>query len=181
MYQILLNPQYQHAAGASNSISKSVSHYSVAPLFLKEQLRSNKTKTENSVSNSRINPFIFLQSLIPNLWFSDYWKIKVWASILFCIATLHFQSTVFLISYLLPAPFSQFSRGPTSSFRKDRSTNQRFVQATLMSVRQHKKLNLLIEFSNSILVKFYFKVCWRRTCIQNKLAYQVSSILNKSP
>ena len=34
---------------------------------------------------------------------------------------------------------------------------QGFIQAILMSGRRHKKLNLLIEFSNSIFMKFYFK------------------------
>ena len=34
---------------------------------------------------------------------------------------------------------------------------QGFVQAILMSSRRHKKLNLLIEFSNSIFIKFCFK------------------------
>ena len=40
---------------------------------------------------------------------------------------------------------------------------QGFIQAILMSVRQHKTLNLLIQFSNSIftnLHKFYFQACW---------------------
>ena len=37
------------------------------------------------------------------------------------------------------------------------STLQKFIQAILMSGRPHKKLNLLIEFSNSIFIKFYFK------------------------
>ena len=53
---------------------------------------------------------------------------------------------------------------------------QGFIQAILMSGRRHKKLNLLIEFS--IFIKFYFKAYWRLTCIQNKLAYYVSSILS---
>ena len=44
-----------------------------------------------------------------------------------------------------------------------------------MSDRQHKKLNLLINFPNSIFIKFDVKAYWRRTCIQNKLAYKVSS------
>ena len=35
--------------------------------------------------------------------------------------------------------------------------SQGFIQAILMSVRRHKKLNLLIEFSNSIFIKFYLK------------------------
>ena len=34
---------------------------------------------------------------------------------------------------------------------------QGFIQAILMSGRRHKKLNLLIEFSNAIFIKFYFK------------------------
>ena len=34
---------------------------------------------------------------------------------------------------------------------------QEFMQAILMSVRQHKKLNLLIEFSNSIFANFILK------------------------
>ena len=37
---------------------------------------------------------------------------------------------------------------------------QGFIQAILMSIRWHKKLNLLIEFSNSIFIKFYFKAFW---------------------
>ena len=47
---------------------------------------------------------------------------------------------------------------------------QRFILAILMSGRKHKKLNLLIEFSNSIFIKFYLKASWCWTCIQNKLA-----------
>ena len=53
---------------------------------------------------------------------------------------------------------------------------QGFIQAILMSGRRHKKLILLIEFS--IFIKFYFKAYWRWICIQNKLAYYVSSILS---
>ena len=34
---------------------------------------------------------------------------------------------------------------------------QRFIQAILMSSRWHKKLNLLIEFSNSIFINFILK------------------------
>ena len=34
---------------------------------------------------------------------------------------------------------------------------QRFIQAILVSVRRHKKLNPLIEFSNSIFTNFVFK------------------------
>ena len=37
---------------------------------------------------------------------------------------------------------------------------QGFIQAILVSVRQHKKLNLLIGFSNSIFIIFYFKAFW---------------------
>ena len=58
---------------------------------------------------------------------------------------------------------------------------QGFIQAILMSVRQHKTLNLLIQFSNSIftnLHKFYFQACWHWTCIQNELIDKVSSILS---
>ena len=55
---------------------------------------------------------------------------------------------------------------------------QEFIQAILMSSRQHKKLNLLIEFSNSIFRKFYFKAYWHWTYIQYKIGYYVSSILN---
>ena len=50
--------------------------------------------------------------------------------------------------------------------------HQRFIQASLMSDRQHKKLNLLSEFSNSIFKKNnIFKAYWSLTCTQNKLAY----------
>ena len=37
---------------------------------------------------------------------------------------------------------------------------QGFIQAILMSVRRHKKFNLLIEFSIRIFIKFYFKANW---------------------
>ena len=47
-----------------------------------------------------------------------------------------------------------------------------------MSGRRHKKLNLLIKFSNFIFTKFYFKPYWRWTFIQNNLACYVSSILS---
>ena len=36
-------------------------------------------------------------------------------------------------------------------------TRQGFIQAILISVRQHKKLNLLIEFSNLIFTNFILK------------------------
>ena len=55
---------------------------------------------------------------------------------------------------------------------------QGFIQAIFMSVRRHKKLNLLIEFSNWIFIKFFFKAYWHWTYIQNKLGGYVSSILN---
>ena len=34
---------------------------------------------------------------------------------------------------------------------------QGFIQAILMPIREHKTLNLITEFSNSILITFYFK------------------------
>ena len=42
---------------------------------------------------------------------------------------------------------------------------QGFIQAILMSIRRHKELNLLIEFSNSIFIKSNFKL------FQNKFVY----------
>ena len=48
---------------------------------------------------------------------------------------------------------------------------QGFIQALLMSGRQHKMLNLLSEFSNSIFIKIYFKAYWYWTYIRNTLAY----------
>ena len=51
------------------------------------------------------------------------------------------------------------------------------IQAYWMSGRRLKKLNLLIEFSSSILIKFYLKAYWHWICIQNKLNCIVSSIL----
>ena len=36
---------------------------------------------------------------------------------------------------------------------------QGFIQAILMSGRWLKKFSLLIEFPNSILIKFHFKAC----------------------
>ena len=46
---------------------------------------------------------------------------------------------------------------------------QGFIPAILMSVRQYKKLNLLLEFSNSIFIKFYFKAFWHWSYVQNTL------------
>ena len=48
---------------------------------------------------------------------------------------------------------------------------QGFIQTFLMSIRQHKKLKPLIEFSISIFIKFYFKACWHWNFVQNTLAY----------
>ena len=45
-----------------------------------------------------------------------------------------------------------------------------FGQTTLFYIscfRQHKKLNLLIEFSNSIFIKFYLKAFWCCYFVQN--------------
>ena len=45
---------------------------------------------------------------------------------------------------------------PNSYIKKllpENHAHQRFIQASLMSDRQHKKLNLLSEFSNSIFKK----------------------------
>ena len=55
---------------------------------------------------------------------------------------------------------------------------QGFIQAILMSGRRHKKLNLLIEFSNSFFIKSNFKAFWHQNYVQNTLVYQVSSILS---
>ena len=44
---------------------------------------------------------------------------------------------------------------------------QGFIQAILMPVRRHKKLNLLIEFSNSIFIKFYFIAFQHKSFVQN--------------
>ena len=46
------------------------------------------------------------------------------------------------------------------------SCTQGFIQAILMSSTQHKKLNLLIVFLNSIFIKLYFKAYFSWTCIQ---------------
>ena len=48
---------------------------------------------------------------------------------------------------------------------------QGFIQAISISCRRQKKLNLLLEFSNSILIKHYLKGYYRLTCSQNKLVY----------
>ena len=48
---------------------------------------------------------------------------------------------------------------------------QGFIQVLLMSGRQHKMLNLLSEFSNSIFIKIYFKAYSYWTYIRNTLAY----------
>ena len=49
------------------------------------------------------------------------------------------------------------------------SDNQVFIQAMLMSGRQHKKTQSY-ECPNSIFIKFYFKAYWKLTCIHNRLA-----------
>ena len=54
-----------------------------------------------------------------------------------------------------------------------------FIQAILMSVRQHEKVDLLIEFWKSIFIKFYFKKFWHWNFVQNTLAY--SLVPNDSP
>ena len=54
-----------------------------------------------------------------------------------------------------------------------------FIQAILMSVRQHEKVDLLIEFSKSIFIKFYFQKFWHWNFVQNTLAY--SLVPNDSP
>ena len=41
--------------------------------------------------------------------------------------------------------------------------------SNFVSVRRHKKLNLLTEFSNSIFIKFYFKAFWHWKFVQNWL------------
>ena len=43
---------------------------------------------------------------------------------------------------------------------------QGFMQAILMSDRWHKKLNLLIEFSNAIFIKFYSKAYYHWIFVQ---------------
>ena len=65
-----------------------------------------------------------------------------------------------------------------SNFCSEQDLVEGFIQAILMSGRRHKILNLLIEFSNSIFIKIYFKAYWRWTCIQNKLPYKVYSMLS---
>ena len=60
--------------------------------------------------------------------------------------------------------FSEIDQNSRNSLKN--LPKQGFVQAILMSGRRHKKL---IEFSNSIFLRFYFKAYWRWTCIQNKL------------
>ena len=47
-----------------------------------------------------------------------------------------------------------------------------------ISCRWLKKLSLLFVFSNSIFIKFCFKLYWHLTYIQKKLASKVSSILS---
>ena len=51
---------------------------------------------------------------------------------------------------------------------------KKFIQVILISGRWLKKINLLIEFWNSIFIKFYFKTYWHWTYIQKKLACKVS-------
>ena len=45
----------------------------------------------------------------------------------------------------------------TSPYKKKQYIEEVFIQTILMSGRRHKNLNLLIEFSNSIFIKFCFK------------------------
>ena len=46
-------------------------------------------------------------------------------------------------------------------------SHQGFIQTILMSAKRHKKTNLLIEFSNSIFIKF----CFKTDFVQNTLVY----------
>ena len=55
---------------------------------------------------------------------------------------------------------------------------QGFIQTILMSIRQQKKLNLLIEFSNPIFIKFYFKVLWRWNFVQNTLTFFLKNVIH---
>ena len=60
---------------------------------------------------------------------------------------------------------------------------QGFIQAILMSRWWHQKLNFLIEFWNSIFIRFYVKhieMVWLQACIQNKLACFVSIMLKEN-
>ena len=43
-----------------------------------------------------------------------------------------------------------------------------------MSSRLHKKLNILIEFSTSVFIKFYFIAKWHWTCTQDKVSSTLS-------
>ena len=42
----------------------------------------------------------------------------------------------------------------------EKPTGQGFVQEILMFGRRYKKLSLLIDFSNTIFIKFYLKAYW---------------------
>ena len=60
--------------------------------------------------------------------------------------------------------------------------DQGFMQTILMSSRQHKKLDLLIEFWNSMFLKKFIlkhiKTVWLWPCIQSKLFGYLSSFIS---
>ena len=99
-------------------------------------------KTDGSVSDEK-SSFIMLQ-----LTFSS--KLD-WGSCIIFIAktaSMKFRALIHSMKFLSPEVFSQG-----------------FIQAILMSGRWYKKLNLLIEFSNSIFVKFYFETYQNKSAL----------------
>ena len=121
--------------------------------------------------------------VIFQLWFFQLWfqlryyrkeKPKLWGGgkgwrYTFCKSLRILGLLIFNRGISIQAPYS--NNAPSSISRKSsisfisKSLNnitvifsyQEFIQVNLMSVRRHKKLNLLILLSNSIFINFYFK------------------------
>ena len=70
-----------------------------------------------------------------------------------------YQAHQFHLALTLPSPSPSFLTFISQGGLLDTYpiSLQGFIQAILMSVRRHKKLNLLIEFSNSFFTNFFLK------------------------
>ena len=101
---------------------------------------------------------VYLRTFLPNmcLWCNYYYEMYYF---------YHSYTINLLHKHLVEAAGKRVLSNGNKSKRE-----QGFIQAILMSVRLYKKLNLLIEYSNSMFIKFYFKAYWFWPCIQNKLA-----------
>ena len=68
-----------------------------------------------------------------------------------------YQAHQFHLALTLPSPSPSLPSPSPTLLDPYPISLQGFIQAILMSVRRHKKLNLLIEFSNSFFTNFFLK------------------------